>query len=78
MADEFPVDIGPQYEGDTVRKENLHVDFGGPKVKGKFELVTLKDPEEIEDEKVEVRHKGYGGGSGLSLGYTDRCRWKRA
>jgi acetyl-CoA decarbonylase/synthase complex subunit beta len=54
MADEFPVDIGPQYEGDTVRKENLHVDFGGPKVKGKFELVTLKDPEEIEDEKVEV------------------------
>ena len=51
---DFHVDIGPQYEGETVRKENLHVEFGGPKVKNKFELVTLKDPEEVEHEKVEV------------------------
>ena len=51
---EFHVDIGPQYEGETVRKEDLHVEFGGPKVKSKFELVTLKNPEEVEHEKVEV------------------------
>jgi acetyl-CoA decarbonylase/synthase complex subunit beta len=51
---EFHVDIGPQYEGEAVRKEDLYVEFGGPKVKNKFELVTLKNPEEVEHEKVEV------------------------
>jgi len=54
MAPEFHVDIGPQYEGEVVRKEDLYVEFGGPKVKSKFELVTLKSPEEVENEKVEV------------------------
>jgi len=54
MANEFHVDIGPQYEGETVRKEDLYVEFGGPKVRHKFELVTLKSPEEVEHEKVEV------------------------
>jgi len=54
MAPEFHVDMGPQYEGEVVRKEDLYVEFGGPKVKGKFELVTLKSPEEVENEKVEV------------------------
>jgi acetyl-CoA decarbonylase/synthase complex subunit beta len=51
---EFHLDIGPQYEGEVVRKEDLYVEFGGPKVKSKFELVTLKNPEEVEHEKVEI------------------------
>ena len=51
---EFHVDIGPQYEGEVIRKEDMHVEFGGPKAKAKFELVTLKNPDEIEHEKVEI------------------------
>jgi acetyl-CoA decarbonylase/synthase complex subunit beta len=51
---EFHVDIGPQYEGEVVRKEDLYMEFGGPKVSHKFELARVKDPEEIEHEKVEV------------------------
>jgi len=51
---DFHVDIGPQYEGETVRKEDMHVEFGGPKSKFKFELVTLKDPDAIENEKVTI------------------------
>ena len=51
---EFHVDIGPQYEGEVVRKEDLYIEFGGPKVAQKFELATLKSPEEIEDGKVEI------------------------
>jgi len=51
---EFHVDIGPQYEGEVVRKEDLFLEFGGPKVKCKFELATVKSPKEIEHEKVEV------------------------
>ena len=51
---EFHVDIGPQYEGEVIRKEQLYLEFGGPKVQHKFELATVKNPEEIENEKVEI------------------------
>jgi len=51
---EFHVDMGPQYEGERVRKEDLYVEFGGPKVEYKGELVLLKGMDEVENEKVEV------------------------
>jgi acetyl-CoA decarbonylase/synthase complex subunit beta len=50
----FSVDVGPQYEGETVRKEDFQIEFGGPKHKFKAELVTVKPAEEVEDEKVEI------------------------
>lgn len=54
MAGIFPVDVGPQYEGEVIRKADLYVEFGGPQVKSKFELVTLKGSDEVENEKIEV------------------------
>ena len=54
MEGEFHVDIGPQYEGEVVRKENLYIEFGGPKAAHKFELATVKSADEVENEKVEV------------------------
>lgn len=55
MADGiFPVDIGPQYEGEVIRKADMQVEFGGPAVKTKFELVSIKKSEEVTHEKVEV------------------------
>ncbi len=51
---EWHSDIGPQYEGEVVRKEDLWIEFGGPKVARKFEFCRLKSPEQIEHEKVEV------------------------
>jgi len=55
MADGiFPVDIGPQYEGEVIRKADMRVEFGGPGVKTKFELVSIKKPEEVTHELVEV------------------------
>ena len=50
----FSVDVGPQYEGETVRKEDFHIEFGGPKHKFKAELVTVKPADQVEDEKVEI------------------------
>jgi len=50
----FAVDIGPQYEGEAIRKADFYVEFGGPDVKSKFELVTLKSMDEVEHEKIEV------------------------
>jgi acetyl-CoA decarbonylase/synthase complex subunit beta len=54
MAGMFPVDVGPQYEGEVIRKADLYTEFGGPNVKSKFELVTLKGLDEVENEKIEV------------------------
>lgn len=47
-------DIGPQYEGEVIRKADLWIEFGGPKIARKFEFCRLKSPEQIEHEKVEV------------------------
>ena len=54
MAGIFPVDVGPQYEGEVIRKGDMYVEFGGPQAKSKFELVTLKGIDEVEDQKIEV------------------------
>jgi acetyl-CoA decarbonylase/synthase, CODH/ACS complex subunit beta len=54
MAGMFPVDMGPQYEGEVIRKADAYLDLGGPKAKAKFELFTLKGLDEVEHEKVEI------------------------
>jgi len=54
MANGFHADLGPQYEGEVIRKEDLYIEFGGPKVAHKFELATVKSPEEVENEKIEL------------------------
>jgi acetyl-CoA decarbonylase/synthase complex subunit beta len=54
MTEAFPVDVGPQYEGEAIRKADFYVEFGGRDVKNKFELVTLKEMDEVEHEKIEV------------------------
>ncbi|MBN2185861.1 MAG: CO dehydrogenase/CO-methylating acetyl-CoA synthase complex subunit beta [Dehalococcoidia bacterium] len=54
MEGEFHADIGPQYEGEVIRKEDLYLEFGGPKVAYKFELATVKSLDEVENEKIEI------------------------
>ncbi len=50
MADEFPFEISPMFEGERVRKDDMYVELAGPKSKG-FELVNAVGLEEIEDGK---------------------------
>ncbi|MBN1690738.1 MAG: CO dehydrogenase/CO-methylating acetyl-CoA synthase complex subunit beta [Dehalococcoidia bacterium] len=54
MEGVFPVDIGPQYEGEVIRKADLYVELGGPNVSGKFELLTVKSADQVENEKIEI------------------------
>jgi len=54
MFEGFPVEVSPAFEGERIRKENMYVEFGGPNVPHKFELVRLKSLEDVEDGKVEV------------------------
>ncbi|MCS7096958.1 MAG: CO dehydrogenase/CO-methylating acetyl-CoA synthase complex subunit beta [Candidatus Methanomethylicia archaeon] len=54
MFIDIPVDVGPQYEGQRIRREDMHVEFGGPKLKHKFEIARVKNLEEIDDGKIIV------------------------
>ncbi len=49
----IPVNFGPAFEGETIRKGDTYVEFGGGKTTG-FELVRMVSAEEVEDGKVEV------------------------
>jgi len=48
-----PVPYAAAFEGERVRKEQLHVEFGG-KAKLAFEYLTAKNINEVEDGKIEL------------------------
>ncbi len=50
----IPVEVGVVHEGERIRKEEMYVELGGPKVKSKGELVRVRKPSEVKDGKVEV------------------------
>ncbi len=68
---DIPVEVGLVYEGERIRKPDMYVEFGGTKVDHKFELLSVKRPDEVEDGKVEVlgpELKELSEGSSNSLG----------
>jgi len=54
MFKDIPVDVGVVYEGERIRRKQMHVELGGPKVEAKFEVVKSRSMDEIEDEKITV------------------------
>jgi len=49
----IPVPYGAGFEGERVRKEDMHVQFGG-KYTDAFELLGMKPLDQVEDGKIEV------------------------
>ena len=49
----IPVAYGPAFEGERIRKESTHAEFGGNKTSA-FEFVTSMDNDLITDGKIEV------------------------
>lgn len=50
----IPVDLGPMYEGERIRKGEYYIEFGGVGTPA-FELVqAAEDSEEVEDETVDI------------------------
>lgn len=47
----IPVAYGPAFEGERIRKEDMFMEFGGNRTPS-FELVRMREMEEIEDGKV--------------------------
>ena len=54
----IPVSYGPAFEGERVRKEDMFMEFGGNRTPA-FELVRMKEMEEIEDGKVTIVGKDW-------------------
>jgi acetyl-CoA synthase len=50
----IPVAYSPAFEGERIRKDDMHVEFGGQKTPA-FEWLRMRDMGEIEDGKIEVK-----------------------
>ncbi|NLV26002.1 MAG: CO dehydrogenase/CO-methylating acetyl-CoA synthase complex subunit beta [Methanomicrobiales archaeon] len=55
MFEDIPVEVGLVYEGERIRKEDMRVELGGPKVSEKFEIILVKGQDEIEDGKIFIK-----------------------
>ena len=51
---DIPVDVGVIYEGQRIRRNDMHLELGGPDIKEKFELAVVKTSEQIEDGKTTI------------------------
>jgi acetyl-CoA decarbonylase/synthase complex subunit beta len=51
---DIPVDVGVIYEGQRIRRNDMHVELGGPDIKQKFELAIVRKSEQVEDGKVTI------------------------
>ncbi|MEN6343007.1 MAG: CO dehydrogenase/CO-methylating acetyl-CoA synthase complex subunit beta [Methanospirillum sp.] len=49
-----PVDVGLVHEGERIRKEEMQLEFGGPRVTAKWEIVRVVPPETVEDEAIRI------------------------
>jgi acetyl-CoA decarbonylase/synthase complex subunit beta len=54
MFADIPVDVGVIYEGERIRWQDAQLEFGGPRVEHKFELVRVRGLDEVEDGKITV------------------------
>jgi acetyl-CoA synthase len=54
----IPVSYGAAFEGERIRKEQTHVEFGGNKTPA-FEFATTRDLTEVEDGKITVAGPGH-------------------
>ncbi len=54
MFDDIPVDVGIIYEGERIRWPDAQTELGSPRVDHKFELVRVRQMDEIEDGKISI------------------------
>jgi carbon-monoxide dehydrogenase catalytic subunit/CO dehydrogenase/CO-methylating acetyl-CoA synthase complex beta subunit len=51
-AVDLPVAYGPAFEGETIRRPDMHIEAGGPSKTLAFELLKMRGPEEVKDGEV--------------------------
>jgi carbon-monoxide dehydrogenase catalytic subunit/CO dehydrogenase/CO-methylating acetyl-CoA synthase complex beta subunit len=48
----LPVPYGPAFEGETIRRPDMHIEAGGPSKTLAFELLKMRESEEVKDGQV--------------------------
>ena len=51
---DLPFDVGPVYEGERIRGNQMYVELGGPKIEKHFELVKVRPEKDIKDGKITI------------------------
>jgi len=54
LFDDIPVEVGLIHVGERIRKNDMYVEFGGPDIKEKFELVRVRKSDQVTDGKITV------------------------
>jgi acetyl-CoA decarbonylase/synthase, CODH/ACS complex subunit beta len=54
MIEGVPVDVGLVHEGERIRKQEMQLEFGGPSVSAKWELVRVVPQDGVEDGRVRI------------------------
>jgi len=54
MFSDMPVDVGVIYEGERIRRPDMHVEFGGLDISTKFELVRVRPVDEVKDGDIKI------------------------
>lgn len=54
MIEGVPVDVGLVHEGERIRKEEMQLEFGGPRVPAKWEIVRVVPPDQVEDGRIRI------------------------
>jgi acetyl-CoA decarbonylase/synthase complex subunit beta len=54
MFENIPVEVGLVHEGERIRKNDMHVELGGPSISEKFEIVRVRGGNDITDGSIHI------------------------
>jgi acetyl-CoA decarbonylase/synthase, CODH/ACS complex subunit beta len=54
MFSDIPVEVGLVHEGERIRRKEMQVELGGPDIADKFELVRVREMDQVEQGKISV------------------------
>ena len=54
MFENVPVEVGLLHEGERIRKNDMHIELGGPSISEKFEIVRVREGNDITDGSIRI------------------------
>jgi acetyl-CoA decarbonylase/synthase complex subunit beta len=54
MFENIPVEVGLVHEGERIRKNDMQIELGGPSVSEKFEIVRVRQSDDITDGSITI------------------------
>ncbi len=54
MFENIPVEVGLVHEGERIRKNDMHIELGGPSISEKFEIVRVRQGDDVTDGLITI------------------------